>query len=285
MKPNVRTSLVLIAVATFILSLAPTVQARPCSNATAAGSWASMVAGTFFFPSPIGAVPLVNLGILTFDESGNLVGTQTSNLGVGGVPVGEEKVTGTLSLNPDCTGSIIARAFDPSSGAPLGTAFIQIVLDDNAREMKAVITEELDANGHPRSGVLSGTSKRLFDGGEGGCTLATLKGSWGSSIKATIIGVGPIAVLGLTNFDGEGHFSMDATAIIDGNVSSEQTTGTYTVNHNCTGTTIDSIGDSSTFAIVGDGKEIIAVSTKPGLVATLQLTKQGEPSPSREPRP
>jgi hypothetical protein len=286
MKPNAPTSFVLIAVATFIGSMVPTVQARPCSNATAAGSWSFTVTGTFFFPSPIGSIPLVNLGILTFDEAGNLVGTQTRN--VGGA-VGEEKVTGTLSLDPDCTGTVIARAFDPSSGALMGTAFTKIVLDDNARQMHALITEELDSHGRPFPGVVSGGGERVFAKGEGdeddGCTPALLKGSWGSVINGTIIGVGPIAVLGVTKFDGEGHFSMDATANIHGNVSSEHTTGTYTVNRSCTGTTTDSIGDSSTFVIVGDGKEIIAVSTKPGLVATLQLRKQGAVPSSPELHP
>jgi hypothetical protein len=279
MKSNAPTGFVLIAVAMFAVSMVPTVQARPCSNATAAGSWSFTVTGTFFFPSPVGSVPLVNLGVLTFDESGNLVGTQTRN--VGGA-VGEEKVTGTLSLDPDCTGTVIAQAFDPSSGAPMGTAFTKIVLDDNGRQMHALITQELDGNGHSFPGVVSGGGERVFAKGEG-CTLDTLKGSWGSVINGTIVGVGPIAVLGVTKFDGEGHFSMDATADVHGNVSSQHTTGTYTVNRSCTGTTTDSIGDSSAFVIVGNGKQIIAVSTKPGLVATLQLTKQGELPSSPEP--
>lgn len=283
MKLNAPTSFVLTAVATFIGSMVPTVQARPCSNATAAGSWSFTVTGTFFFPSPIGAVPLVNLGIFRSDQSGNVSGSQTRN--VGGA-VGEETITGTLSLDPDCTGTLIARAFNPSSGALMGTAIAKIVLDDNGRHMQALITVELDSNGHPFPGVVSGAGERvLAEDEEDGCTLSSLKGSWASSINGTIIGVGPIAVLGVTKFDGDGRFSMDATANIHGNVSSDQTIGTYTVNQNCTGTTMDSIGNSSTLVIVGDGKEIIAVSTKQGLVATLRLKKQGDLHPFPEPHP
>lgn len=281
MKLNTPTKLVLIAVATFIMGMVPTVQARPCSTATAAGSWAFVVTGRFFFPSPIGALPLVNLGVFTADEAGNLTGFQTRN--VGGAP-GVETITGTLSLNSDCTGTVFARASDPSTGASMGTAFTNIVLDDRGQQLQAIITEELDRNGKQFPGVVSGAGKRVF-AKDDGCGLGTLKGTWGSAINGTIIGVGPIAVLGVTKFDGEGHFSMDATAVTDGNVSPEQTTGTYTLNHDCTGTTVDSIGDSSTFVLVGDGTEIIAVSTRPGLVATLQLTKQGEVPPSHEPHP
>ena len=285
MKRNVLTRFVLIAVATLVVSMVPTVQARTCSNATAAGTWGFTTTGTFLFPSPSGPVlvPIVNVGIFTADEAGNFVGSQTRNVAGG---VADETIKGTLSLDPDCTGTFIAQAFDPSSGALIGTSTIKIALDDNARQLQVIFTKSVDPNGKPLLGVLSGAGERVFaKDEEDGCRLATLKGSWVSAINGAIVGVGPIAVLGVTKFDGEGHFSMDATAVIDGNVFPDHTTGTYTVNDNCTGRTLDSIGDSSTFVIVGNRSQVIAIGTKPGVVATLKFTKQAELPASGAPIP
>ena len=95
MKRNVLTRFVLIAVATLVVSMVPTVQARTCSNATAAGTWGFTTTGTFLFPSPSGPVlvPIVNVGIFTADEAGNFVGSQTRN--VAGA-VADETIKGTL---------------------------------------------------------------------------------------------------------------------------------------------------------------------------------------------
>jgi hypothetical protein len=277
MTCRVATRVVLISVAAFATAVVPAAQARPCSTAAAAGTWGFNVSGTFFFPN---AVPIVNVGVFTTDAAGNLTGSQTRN--VGG-DVGTETVTGTLSLNPDCTGTVTAHAFDPSTGAPEGIAVTAIVMDDNLQQLRTVITQEFDNNGIPFPGVVSGVGERVFaqdkdQEGAGGCTLGTLKGAWGSAINGTIVGVGPIAVLGIAEFDGQGHFSMNATAVVESGAASEQTTGTYTVNQDCTGTTMDDLGDSTYFVILGDGTQVIAVSTKSDLVGTLQLTKESGPA-------
>jgi hypothetical protein len=269
--------------------MVPTVQARPCSNTTTAGAWGFTSTGTFLFPSQSGPVlvPLVNVGIFTADEAGNFVGSQTRN--VGGV-LADETITGSLSVNPDCTGTLIARASDASSGAPIGTAITKIVLDHNGRQLQALITEELDSHGNSIRGDVSTAGEKVFAkdeedfarDDEDGCTLATLKGSWGVTINGTVIGFGPIAVVGLVKFDGEGHFSIDATSDIGGNVFPDQATGTSTVNDNCTGTGLDSNGDRTKFVVVGDrnNKEIIGIEIAPstilntGVVATLRLEKQ-----------
>jgi hypothetical protein len=110
---------------------------------------------------------------------------------------------------------------------------------------------------------------------EDGCTLDTLKGTWGFVFNGTIIGFGPIAVVGVATFDGEGHFSRDERAVVNGNVlPREFITGTYTVSGNCTGTTADTLGNSSEFVIVSNRKEIISIGTHPGTVSTITLKKQ-----------
>src|SRR6267378_5254949 len=130
---------------------------------------------------------------------------------------------------------------------------------------------------------LRGTDARLVpavqaqesNDAEHGCTLATLKGTWGVTFDGTIVGFGPIAIVGVATFDGAGNWSRDERAVVNGNVlPRELITGTYTVNNNCTGTTSDSIGNSSEFVIVAHHKEMFAVGTKPGSVATITLKKQ-----------
>jgi len=110
---------------------------------------------------------------------------------------------------------------------------------------------------------------------EHGCTLVTLKGTWGFVFNGTIIGFGPIAVVGLATFDGAGNWSRDERAVVNGNVlPRELITGTYTVNGNCTGTTSDSTANSSDFVLVAHRKEMFAIGTRPGSVATITLKKQ-----------
>jgi hypothetical protein len=110
---------------------------------------------------------------------------------------------------------------------------------------------------------------------EHGCTLATLKGTWGIVFNGTIIGFSPIAIVGIATFDGDGSWSRDERAVVNGNVlPQELITGTYTVNGNCTGTTLDNIGNSSDFVIVAHRTEMFAIVTRPGTVATITLKRQ-----------
>jgi len=110
---------------------------------------------------------------------------------------------------------------------------------------------------------------------EEGCTLVTLKGAWGFLLNGTIIGLGPIAIGGVAQFDGEGNFFRDERAVVNGIVlPPEHITGTYTVSGDCTGTTSDSIGHTSQFSIVDNRKEILSVGTDTGSVVTITLKKQ-----------
>ena len=126
---------------------------------------------------------------------------------------------------------------------------------------------------------LRGTDARLVPAvqessdAEHGCTLATAKGTWGVTFNGTIVGFGPIAIVGVATFDGAGNWSRDERAVVNGNVlPRELLTGTYTVNGNCTGTT--TIGNSSDFVIIAHRTEMFAIATRPGTVATITLKRQ-----------
>ncbi len=71
--------------------------------------------------------------------------------------------------------------------------------------------------------------------GSEGCSVASLKGAYGSVLTGQVLNVGPIVAVGVTTFDGKGHFVAEQTININGNVVQEPGTGTYTVNRDCTG--------------------------------------------------
>jgi len=137
-------------------------------------------------------------------------------------------------------------------------------------------------DGAPSSIVPSVQAKSGGDdssGSPGNCSLRTLNGSYGDTISGTIVGFGPIAAIGVTNFDGQGHFTGTDTVNINGSGGiSESSTGNYTVNSDCTGTRVQTFPDgrvvSGSFVIVNYGKEFLFVNTAPGLVITGSGKKQ-----------
>jgi hypothetical protein len=51
-----------------------------------------------------------------------------------------------------------------------------------------------------------------------GCSVATLNGAYGSVLKGEVFGQGPIVSVGVTTFDGKGHFVAESTVNLNGNV-------------------------------------------------------------------
>jgi hypothetical protein len=107
------------------------------------------------------------------------------------------------------------------------------------------------------------------------CSSASLKGRYGFVLNGTIVGVGPLGIVGLAKFDGAGNWSRNETAVVNGHVlPPESIDGTYTVNADCTGSTSDSQGHHAQFVIVGGGKEMFSIGTDPGAVNTITLKRQ-----------
>jgi hypothetical protein len=107
------------------------------------------------------------------------------------------------------------------------------------------------------------------------CSNISLKGSYGFVLNGTIVGFGPLAIVGLASFDGAGNWSRNETAVVNGNVLPPETVvGTYTVNADCTGSTADAQGHHSQFVMVEHGKELLSMGTDPGAVNTITLKKQ-----------
>ena len=104
------------------------------------------------------------------------------------------------------------------------------------------------------------------------CTLTTLNGPYGFVITGTIVGFGPLAIVGVATFDGAGNVSTDQTANANGNVFPEHETGTYTVNSNCTGSSTVG-GHTANFVILARGSEWQLLGTEHGIVITGSFKK------------
>lgn len=106
-----------------------------------------------------------------------------------------------------------------------------------------------------------------------GCSVASLNGAYGHVLKGEVLGVGPIVAIGVSTFDGKGHFAADQTINLNGNVFQEPGTGTYTVNRNCTGTA-DLVGAGPhSFVIVDGGKQMDLMDNNSAEVLTIHFTK------------
>ena len=70
-----------------------------------------------------------------------------------------------------------------------------------------------------------------------GCSLATAAGNWAFTNSGTVVGIGPRAAVGKFTLDEEGNLVNGvATSSLNGSIADETFYGTYTVNHDCTGT-------------------------------------------------
>ena len=106
-----------------------------------------------------------------------------------------------------------------------------------------------------------------------GCSVATLNGAYGLVLKGEVLSVGPIVAVGVSTFDGKGHFAADQTINLNGNVVQAPLTGTYTVNRNCTGIA-DAVGSGlHSFVIIAGGKEMDLIDNNTSEVLTIHFTK------------
>jgi hypothetical protein len=130
MKTNgVRLLLALAAV--WVAFLAPLAQAAQCSQASAAGNWAYTYTGTIF--TSAGAFPLASVGHFKQDLTGNITGSQSRS--VAGQP-GAEDISGTVSVNSDCTASATINVF--VNGQLQRAAAISLVYDSNRNHARMI---------------------------------------------------------------------------------------------------------------------------------------------------
>jgi hypothetical protein len=135
-------------VALAVLSLAPSLHAA-CTNATLAGTFGFTTTGVLILPS--GGVPVGAVGLITFELNGNTSGSQDRS--VGGA-FGHETLSGSFTINSNCTVSVITNVYD-TSGNLARTSTLDGVLDDNGKHVRAIFESVALPNGVNLGSVLT----------------------------------------------------------------------------------------------------------------------------------
>jgi hypothetical protein len=80
------------------------------------------------------------------------------------------------------------------------------------------------------------------------CSLASVAGEYGYTSNGTIVSppVGPFATVGHVTFTASGTFSGAQTTSIAGNFFDGTVSGTYSVNHDCTGSAVVNVYHGTT---------------------------------------
>ena len=111
------------------------------------------------------------------------------------------------------------------------------------------------------------------------CSNSTLKGTYAYSSQGftevtsdiSPVGFVPSAQTGLIVFDGKGHVTFGtftvATTTAGGGIQRGTFTGTYSVNGDCTGTSLTDLGDGTVFhfdLVIQGPSRYAAINTDPG---------------------
>jgi hypothetical protein len=123
---------IVFAIAVIMSVAAPAAHADSCSTQRAAGQWGFTLTGTAILPG-VGPVPVAAVGEFEADEHGKFSGTEARS--VGG-DYADETVTGTWTVNPDCTGTLNANIYE--SGTLVRISVTTIVFDKNSKEVRMV---------------------------------------------------------------------------------------------------------------------------------------------------
>ena len=96
----------------------------------------------------------------------------------------------------------------------------------------------------------------------------TLSGTYMLRGEGTIVGVGPVTVVGWLTYDGKGNVvTASMTASVNGTISTFTISGPYTVNSDCSGS-FEPSGQHYNFVVSPDGKRVNWIQTDPGTVSS-----------------
>jgi hypothetical protein len=155
MKSNIARTICFVMLLFGLARVASAQTRGPCSSFSPAGTWGISHSGTITFPT--GAVPVAIVGTIIVDTNGKVSGTQTSSMGG---QVSKTTLRGTLTMNPDCTGTFTAEVYD-QPGTLLRTVVWEAVYVDRAREAFGVATSLMLPNGASLPTIMPGQAKRM----------------------------------------------------------------------------------------------------------------------------
>lgn len=131
MKNNFARALLILG-ATLVLTLAPLqAEASHCSTAAMAGNWAYTYTGTIFTPN--GPIPAASVGHFHQDGAGSVSGSQARS--VAGNP-GTEDISGTVSVNKDCTATATVNVL--VNGQLQRTTTLALVYDSDGNHVRMI---------------------------------------------------------------------------------------------------------------------------------------------------
>ena len=158
MKRNItHTAVTILFFTTLYMSLVPAARAEDenaCSTAKAAGKWGFILSGTLLLPT--GPVLGAGVGTATIDTAGNISGTEVRNLGGG---FATETLTGTWTVNSDCTGTVSLQAYE--SGVLVRTSTLSLVFVNKLKEILMVQQSLILPDGTNLPVVITADAKRL----------------------------------------------------------------------------------------------------------------------------
>jgi len=143
-------TLTIAAITALGLGIAPTAEAqnKGCSNTTLQGTFAYTSTGSITAPPEL-AGPIAEVGTQTFDGNGGTAATATLSSNGTMLPL---TITGTYSVNPDCTGTFTLQVVSPFQA----TIDVFFVIDNAGDEFQAMETNQ--------GFVITRIGRRLYPG-------------------------------------------------------------------------------------------------------------------------
>jgi hypothetical protein len=115
------------------------------------------------------------------------------------------------------------------------------------------------------------------------CSNASLQGSYGGYSWGTTVPAGtPRVSLVRSTFDGKGHNFTTLTVNDNGTVTRTESSGSYTVEADCTGTISPSFGGTREIVVVDGGKEYDVITTDPATQVVYGVFKKLFPEDDEE---
>lgn len=134
---------------------APIAAAHGCTNLQAAGNYGFTLTGVLI--TSTGAVPAAAVGKAIVDTSGHVTGSEARSVGGG---YAEETLSGTLTVNSDCTGTLTLEFFE--AGTLVRTSVLSVVFVNNQTELQMVQKSLTLPNGATVPVVITAAAKKLF---------------------------------------------------------------------------------------------------------------------------
>jgi len=156
MKGNFANAGLIIATLAILTVVPLRAEASHCSQSSAAGDWAYTYTGTVYAPDPF---PAAAVGHFSEDSKGNVTGSQTHTL-AGATEV--EDISGSLTVNQDCTGSGTINVL--LSGELLRTATLNVAFDSDGNHARLIFTSLILADGTVLPVVVTVDAMRVSPG-------------------------------------------------------------------------------------------------------------------------